>query len=853
MERSLPWRLVGHEIRGNLGFCVSFVVNLSLGLIGLLTLNSFNQSIANQLQVRSQVILGADLRVSARRALETRELELLQEALPDQAELRREEGLFTMVANGDRSRLVELRAIDRSFPYYGGLHLRSGGAFEAGMKPDIVGTKAVWVYPEILVQLGVAVGEAITIGGESYRISDVVEDDPSQSAVGFSVAPKVYIDRAAVEGSSLLARGSRVTRSVLFRLPKEISPNEFKNQLAKLLPAPDLRIVTHGESSQQIARLTGFVGDYLGLVALVALFLAGVGAAFLFKSFLLRRSKDMAILLGIGCPKKVVRITYILQLMALGLTAATISLLLVSLGLPYLPELSQGLVDPTFSLSLPWQSAVLAALLGVVGPVIFCLPTLTGLGTLQPLTLLQGGEAVEFDEASWPYRLSLLPSLILYWMLAVWQAHSITIGSLFVGLLFCSGILFQLLGRLALTGLAKFTESSRAFIHLLTISLTRYRSATLACFLAIGLGSLLLNLIPQLRYILERELDPGATSSLPGLFMFDIQDEQLAPLQQLAEQQGYPLNYTSPLVRARLVKLKGQEVEALQEEASTLPESREDERRQRFQSRSYNLSWRAGLASSETLVEGRQVRTLPPAAGSLPEISLEERFAERLDLSLGDTMTFDVQGVEIKGVVVNLRKVKWTSFQPNFFVQFQPHVLEEAPKTWVAALPPISFDQRMTMQTTIVEAFPNVAIVDVEAVVGRLLKVMDQVTKAVGSMALLALLAGLAVLFSIARHQATTKQRDVTLLKALGLSFRTLQLMVGTEFLLLGGAAAVLGAAVSAAVSYVITETVFESPFAFDWNTPVVASIVTTAMVMVTGWIATRSTLRQPTIGLLKQ
>src|SRR5690606_2017992 len=110
------------------------------------------------------------------------------------------------------------------------------------------------------------------------------------------------------------------------------------------------------------------------------------------------------------------------------------------------------------------------------------------------------------------------------------------------------------------------------------------------------------------------------------------------------------------------------------------------------------------------------------------ELSVEVRFAERMGFHVGDILTFDVQGVEVEGEIINLRSVKWTSFQPNFFILVQGGVLNEAPKTFIAAIPFLAEDKRSALQNQIAISFPNVSVIDVVRTVDDVLKTAEKMS-----------------------------------------------------------------------------------------------------------------------------
>jgi putative ABC transport system permease protein len=293
----------------------------------------------------------------------------------------------------------------------------------------------------------------------------------------------------------------------------------------------------------------------------------------------------------------------------------------------------------------------------------------------------------------------------------------------------------------------------------------------------------------------------------PSLFLFDIQPEQTERLTHMMDKSSASLQHLSPLVSARLVSIKGKPVE-LDDDGF----GREAEQRTRFRNRRLNLSARSQLSDSESMVSGRDFSgTFDPETNAPAEASLEVRYAERLGLNVDDIFTVDILGFQIKAKVVNLRKVRWTSFQPNFFVVFQPGVLDDAPKTYLSSI----IDQREVdvvakLQQQIVKTFPNIGVVDITQTLNRLLQVVNQMLFAIQVTAWVSLIAGFGVLFSIARQQLRARMKDLVLVSLLGAKSSSLRSMLLIEFSLLGfwagGCGLVCGTMGSSAFSWFLFE-----------------------------------------------
>ena len=247
----------------------------------------------------------------------------------------------------------------------------------------------------------------------------------------------------------------------------------------------------------------------------------------------------------------------------------------------------------------------------------------------------------------------------------------------------------------------------------------------------------------------------------------------------------------APMVRARLTAIAGRPVVEEPSREGTREQGRGDGHG--MATREQNLTWRAQLSETETLVAGRFWPE--PGAGpeNRPELSLEQRFAEQIGARLGDELQFEVQGSELKATVTSLRKVRWQSFQPNFFIVAHPSVLRDLPAVWIAAVEADQASARRALQNEAATAFPNLSVIDAGEVVARIGRVLDLVALVTRALAALMLSSALLVLAASLLATRLGRQRDLALLRTLGASHGTLLGSLAWEFLLLGGSAA-LGA-----------------------------------------------------------
>jgi len=851
-------KLAFRELLNNRRFSLFFIFNLALGLAGFIALDSFKESLDNHLGQNSKAILGADIALTSYLPFEDKTLDALEAKFPQNTLSTRKTTLFTMVASEDQSRLVQITGIEKEFPFYGKMVLKKNGVVESeNVEQSLALSGEAWVYPELLFMLGLKLGGSVKIGEKNFTIADTVLDDPSSSFSSFGLAPRVYLAYSQMQETALLSKKSRVSYQRLYRLPDGTDLSGLVVKLQNQINSFDgsdskIRILTHKRAGNNLGRLLGYLNDYLGLVAMIAVFLAGIGAAYLFRNYLVHRFREISILMSLGATRQQTYRMVLWQLGLLGTGAALIAIFISLVILPLLPLLLKQFLPNGFETQLSLGSLLFALVLGGVGSLVFCLPVLSRIRTVQPLQLFHKNVGQQdVTPALWRQALSYLPLLILSWSLSVWQSHSLIVGSAFVGMLLASILFLGSIAWLVLFLAGKLSQTSGSTMKRLAFrNLQRNRAGAISCFLALALGTLLINLIPQIYQGLQEEVSRPDDFRIPSLFLFDIQPEQMEPLRKTLSVEKVNLNYLSPMVRARLEKVNGKSFDFNSEEVSL---TREEERQQNFRRHNLNLSYRTQLSDSEQIVEGRLLATnFDLDSGKPAEISLEVRYAERMGFKLGDLLTFNVQEVLVEAIVINLRRVQWNSFQPNFFILFQPGVLEDAPGTFVGSIGGLDASRRMNVQNRIVSDYPNVSVIDVTRMVGRVLKISDQMVLALRLMAYLSILAGLVVVFSIARHEVEGRLWELNLLKVLGARFSDIQKMIQIEFAVLGIFAGLFGVAVSLIMSYGISWWFFANLWKWTWQTSLGSIIGVTALSVGVAWLATQRTLRSSPLTLLR-
>lgn len=822
------------------------VINLSWGLTGYLALSTLQASLRTALQANAKESVTADFEVYTRRLFQDTEMKSVREAVSPFASESQTIEMLSMITAGHESRLMQIHAVDSAYPLYGQLKLKNRGLVHGGEHAMLDNELRVWVYPEVLLQLQTEVGQKIELGGQSFVIEDVIEDDPTQVFQATSLAPRVYLSMASLKKTNLLQFGATLVQTLFFRFSDERRVDEAKRSFLKEIKDPAMIGRTYLESSQDSGRMMNYLFDYLALGALVGVSLSGFGMAALIRSWLNQKMKHYAIYTSLGLSSADIRRVFMFQLSVMAFATAIVSFALASAVLPALFYSVKNWISISVDFGLHFETVVKGFLLVWLGALAVALPYLQQLRQIPAAQLFSESASLNsgFSRRLW---LWWAPLLIGFWLLSVREANSIRLGSFFVASLFGSYLVLGLLGWLCFRFLGRVR--GLWWIRQALLYLSR-RPALLSTFLALSIGSLLTTLIPQLRAGLQAEVSGPSEKDLPALFLFDIQDEQVSPLKKFAVRENIILQNISPLIRSRILSINGVPYERAEETGRFA--TRESEEDARMRNRGLNLSAREGLYESERLLKGRELNPHPLPHAPI-ELSVEKWYAEKLGLKLGDEMLFDIQGVEIKGQVVNFREVHWNRFEPNFFIITRPESLPDAPKIWLANFAQMSVDQKHKVQADLAREFPNVSSVDVERAVTKVLEIIDRMTIALQVMAGLAWVSGLFVLLALLYRQVSLQKWDANLYRLLGARRPDLFKVFQTQFTVLVISSVVLGSVLSLLLSWITTEQFFDGIFAVDWGALVATTLILSVVSLIMTLAFSFYLARQNPAGVLQE
>jgi putative ABC transport system permease protein len=841
-------RMAAREVRASPRRLLLLTASVAVGVAALVAINSFTANLRDSVRRQAQALLGADLSLESRQPLPPSAERLIDTLVGRGAEEARVTNFSAMgyVPRTEGTRLVQVAAIRGGYPFYGEIRTDPAPAWSALQS----GRHAV-VDPSLLTALQARVGDTLALGEARFVISGTVASAPGNVGLRAAFGPRVYIPARYLEDTRLLGFGARAEYEAYLRLPDGIAAQAIAGERGPTLRAERVRVRTVEDDRERLNETLSRLTGYLGLVALIALLLGGIGVASAVVVFIRQRLDTIAVLRCLGATGARVLAVYGAEAAGMALAGSLLGAVAGVLFQQALPGLLADLLPVDVETSMSWSAIGLGVGMGLWVALVFALFPLLGVRRVPPLAALRRdyeSEPRARDPWRWVVALALAASTVA---LAALQVGSGRQGAIFAG-----GVAVALLVLWAASwGLVRaarrWLPGELPYLWRQGLSnLHRPSNQTVTVVLAIGFGAFLLGTLVLVQLNLLDQLRLTGGPARPNLVLFDIQPDQLPAVEQALGEAGLSAAPPVPIVPMRIASVKGQPVQRILAD-SARPAAW-------ALRREYRSTYRDSLVASERLAAGSWwegasgSRTAGSNGDTVHRISVESGLAEEIGIGVGDEIGWDVQGIRISTRVASLREVDWARFEPNFFVVFEPGSLEGAPHTLVTLTRIERPAERGAFQRLLAERLPNVTTLDLSVVQEALERLVDRVVLAIRFMAGFTLVTGTLVLVGALATSRFQRIREGALLRTLGATRSQLFRIVLAEYFALGAMAAVVAAALSVAAAWALTTWVFEgrfSPQPLSLATLVVGVVTLTVVV---GLLNSREVIRRTPLEVLR-
>lgn len=859
-------RLAWRESRSARRRLALYMSSIAFGVAALVAIDSFAGNVTRSIREQSRTLLGGDLALSARAQFPA-VVDSLADSLRTAGVPSSRVTTFASMALAEPSggtRLVQVRAVSPGYPFYGAIETVPANGWSRVHDDSVV-----FVDASLLIALDAKVGDQLKLGQQQFTIGGTLGNVPGDAGITAVIGPRVYVSDRWLPQMGLLSFGSRAEYELVLKLPaaleapkpaaqvarslrRRIDPTEAARlealeargerdrnapggegeeqpdssartatdssaRAAAMAPRVRVRVRTVVDTEREFTQAVARLADFLSIIGLIALLLGGIGVASGVNAFVSSKIDTVAVLRCLGATGRQVLALYVVQAATMGLVGATAG---AALGIAVqflLPRVMGDFLPIDVTIALEPIPLLLGLATGVWVSLVFALRPLLALRRVSPLQAIRRNA----DPAALPSEWKDVARLVVDALLvgSIVAIVLTRVESWRDGLAMTGGIIGVVvvlwLAATAMIALARrSTHPTWPFpLRQGIANLHRPANQTRAVTLALGFGAFLLSTVYLVQANLLSRVQTTADAAAGNLLLFDVQDDQAAPLDSILRARNHPIVQQTPIVTMRVESINGVSVTKLQSD-STVRRAGWALRRE------YRSTYRYNTQESEKLTAGTwfpDSATRERERAAAPDrpflLSLETGVAREMGASLGDTIVWNVQGVPVATVLTSTRDVNFGRFEANFFAVFEPAALRSAPQQYVIVANVPSGAPLAEIQRDIVRRYPNVSSLDLTLVKQTIGSIVDRVTLAIRFLGLFSLAMGIPVLFSAVAATRRARLREGVLLRTLGASRTQVARVLLAEYGALGALGALTGMVLSFGGAWAITTFVFEDPF----------------------------------------
>ena len=773
-------------------------------------------------------VLAADLRLESGQVMDDK---AISEAQSRKLEIARSTGLFSVVFNGDANQLTSLRAVSERYPLRGKVMLSDEPFGTPELARGIPGRGEVWPDSRLAAALGAGLGTQLNIGATSFKVSRILISRPDQGATFLELAPSLIMNELDLESTQLIQPGSRLRRAQLFAGERDDIAS-FKEWL-EANKKPNEEIEDIQDSAPQIKSAIDRSARFLRIASLVAVLLCAIAVAMAARRYVQRHLDSVALLKTLGATRNFTLAVSLSQLVMIGIMAAVMGSLIGFGAQAWLVQVLSGWLRG--DLPPPGLAPLGVGFLTAIAVLGGCaLPPLLQLSRTPALRVLRRDVGPPAPMVILAFGPAVLAIAFLIW----WVMRDLKVFAAFV--LGLAG--FVLVVAAAGWLLVKLTTRLRGGVGVSwrygIANLGRRRTESVVQLTAFALGIMMLLVLAVVRTDLLADWRRSLPADTPNFFFINIPSDQHQDFGKFLEERGAKDVRVRPMVRARMTHINGKAVEDI--EFAT-------PRAKGFANRDQNITWTDQLNRDNEITAGKW---FTPDDHGKALVSVSTEYAEELKLGIGDSLQFDVAGESQTAKISSVRKVKWDSFQPNFFLIFAPGLLDGTQGTYMTA---VHMEARNPKTIgDLVRQFPSVSVFNVDDLLAQVRSVIDKALAAVQSVFLFTLMAGLVVLIAAVQASREERRYESAMLRTLGASRGTVLKGLLSEFAMLGVLSGILAATGASIAGMYIARKVLQIPYELDpwvWFYGLVGGGL---LVSVAGWLATRSVVNQPPVLTLR-
>ena len=835
---------------------------------------SFGHNLRTAIDDQAKELVGADLMIGSSQPLSG-----AVQALPDSVPNRRSEqcsfGSMVYFVKSGSSRLVQVRALDGDYPFYGAFGTepaRAGQLWRSG--------RQALVDKALMLQYGAQVGDSIRVGDLNFAIAGALEKAPGSNEISTTVAPPVYIPLRWLDQSGLLKRGSRVNYQYYYQFTPAVKMDKLVAAIGPRLEKAGVRYETVESRKERMSKAFTDLTEFLTLISFIALLMGCIGVASAVHIYIREKIGGIAVLRCLGVKGRQAFLIYLIQVGGMGLIGS-IAGTVIGVGVQQvLPAVLKDLLPLQTGFMLSWTAIGEGIVTGMAVSILFALLPLLTIRKISPLYTLR--LSVEPAATIWdPLKILVYAAILLFVDVFAWlRMHSSGKAIVFTVSLLGALLLLAGAAKLLMAVVRRLFPARWSYLWRQGFAnLYRPNNQTLILVVTIGLGTTFIGTLYFVQQLLIDKVKATVGNNQGNMVLFDIQPDEVQGITALAKEERLAVLEDLPVVTMRITKMRGITVEQAAVgrgrrerdaagdgarrsdgerdgrgpagDSGGVGQERDSLPRWIFENE-IRVTYRDSLLSTEKLTAGR----LRPPVRSPQDtvyIRVDEDYAKRLHLAVGDPILFNVQGLPVATVIGGLVKADWRQLQTGFSIVFPGGVLEQAPQfhVLVTRVPNAAVSARF--QNLVVRAYSNVSVIDLQLVLQVLEDILGKIGFVIRFMAGFSILTGVVVLIASVLISKYQRIQESVLLRTLGASRRQVLVITLLEYFFLGALAAATGIGLSLVFSEVLARVSFESSFTPQWWPVLVIFVSVCGLTILIGLYNSRGVLNKPPLEILRK
>jgi len=838
---NFPWliKMAIRDSRRNRSRLLLFISSIILGIAALVSSFSFEYNLKKDVDEQAKELVGADLVVYANKVPDKNGRSLLDTLGEEKSEERTFASMVYFQKSGG-TRLVQVRALEGGYPYYGEFETQPASAGRSFLK----GQEAL-VDKTLMLQFDAKVGDSIKVGDLYFSIAGVLNKMPGRSGISTTIAPPVFIPLKYLEETQLLKKGSRIAYTYYFKFSDDVDVEKSLQPLGPKFDKLSLDYDTVESRKRNTDRAFADFSEFLALISFVALLLGCMGVASSIHIYIKEKINSIAILRCLGMQGRQAFLIYLIQVVGIGFIGSVLGAMLGSFIQQFLPAVFKDFLPVDVHTSISFRAILQGIALGVFISVLFGLLPLISIRKISPLNAIRlSFEPAVFlkDPLRWLVYF-LIVSFIFsftFWQIHHWKQALVFTFSVFFGLAILASV-----AKILMWLVRHFFPRKWPYVWRQGFSnLYRPNNQTLILIITIGLGTAFIATLYFVQAMLMDRVTLSDKDNQANMVLFDIQTGQKSDVNALASRYHLPLLQEVPVVTMRIEEINGKNVEIIRKDSTDSIPIRVFENELR-------VTYRDSLINSEKIVAGKLGENVD--SGDIPKISLDERYARSSHLKIGDKVLFNVQGMMMMTEIGSYRSVDWRRVQTNFRIVFPTGVLEKAPQFHVLITHVPSSEVSAKFQQAVVREYPNVSIIDLGLVIGVMTEILDKIGFVIRFMAGFSIITGLVVLVSSVLISKFQRIQESVLLRTLGATRKQILFITGLEYLFLGSLAAATGIVLALAASWGLAKFSIDTVFRPHLKPMVIIFLSIVVLTIVIGLMNIRSVIRKPPLEILRR